>query len=67
MTKGEAYMPKVNISVEAIANAIKNMDSQDLEKLTLLLTDEGKKVLKRKNDIENKIVKSISRDEVFDV
>ncbi|MCP4131464.1 MAG: hypothetical protein GY754_10840 [bacterium] len=57
----------VNISIESIAKIIKKMNKKDLEKLSLLLTDESKKILKRKKEIEDKKVKTLSREEVFDV
>ncbi len=60
-------MPNVNISIETIAATIKHMNKRELETLALLLTDEGKEILKRKNDIQNKRIKTISRNEAFDV
>lgn len=60
-------MPTVDISLEALAEIIKNLSKKDLETLSLLLDDEGKELLKRKREIENKSVKTLSREKVFDV
>lgn len=60
-------MPAVNISVETLAETIRKLNKQDLRVLTLLLSDEGKELLKRKREIENRTVKTLSRKEVFDV
>ncbi|MDY6861735.1 MAG: hypothetical protein SV062_01970 [Thermodesulfobacteriota bacterium] len=62
-------MPQItfNIKVEDLAEVIAGMEKKDLETLLLLLTDEGKELLKRKQDIESDEVKTLSREEVFDV
>lgn len=46
---------------------IDSMNKQEIETLYLLLTKEGKELLERKKDLEHKRVKSLSRDETFDV
>jgi len=60
-------MPKINISIETLAETIKKLDKKDLEALSLLLGDACEELLKRKKDIENKTVKTLSREEAFDV
>lgn len=57
----------VDISVEELAKIINNMSKDDLETLSVILTREDKELLKRKKDIESGKVKTVSRDEVFDV
>ena len=60
-------MPTLTISVETIAETIKKLNKKDLERLTTLLSDMGRELLKRKREIERKKVKPLSREEVFDV
>ena len=56
-----------NIRVEDIAKLITGMERKELETLSVLLTDEGEELLERKQDIENGKVKTLSREEIFDV
>jgi|APFre7841882630_1041343.scaffolds.fasta_scaffold221983_2 hypothetical protein len=62
-------MPQItlDITLDDLAKVIAGMEKRDLETLLILLTDEGKELLKRKQDIESKEVKTLSREEVFDV
>ena len=62
-------MPQItlDITLDDLAKVIASMEKRDLETLLILLTDEGKELLKRKQDIESKEVKTLSREEVFDV
>lgn len=60
-------MPTLTVSLETIADTIKKLNKKELETLTDLLTDKGRELLKRKKDIEQKRVKALSRDEVFNV
>jgi len=62
-------MPQIilDIKLNDLAKVIASMDKKDLETLLILLTDDGKELLKRKQDIELKEVKTLSREEVFDV
>jgi len=60
-------MPTLTVSLETIADTIKKLNKKELETLTDLLTDKGRELLKRKRDIEQKKVKALSRDEVFNV
>ena len=62
-------MPQItlDITLDDLAKVIARMEKRDLETLLILLTDEGKELLKRKQDIESKEVKPLSREEVFDV
>ncbi len=56
----------VNFEIEEIAKAIACMDKRDLETLSIILSDEGEELLERKQDIEGKQVRALSREEVFD-
>ena len=56
-----------NVRVEDIAKLIAGMERKELETLSVLLTDEGKELLERKQDIESRKVKTLSREEIFDV
>ena len=62
-------MPQMtfNIKVEDIAKLIACMERREFETLSVLLSDEGKELLQRKKDIESKKVKTLSREEIFDV
>lgn len=64
--KNDIYIPLADISLEALAEIIKKLNKKDLEDLSLLLGDAGKELLKRKREIENKTVKTLSREEAFD-
>ncbi|MCP4134998.1 MAG: hypothetical protein GY754_28750 [bacterium] len=43
-------MPNINITVESLASAIKQLNKEELEWLTILLTSEGKNPLKNKKE-----------------
>ena len=62
-------MPQItlDITLDDLAKVIASMGKRDLETLLILVADEGKELLKRKQDIESKEVKTLSREEVFDV
>ena len=62
-------MPQMtfDLSVNHIAQIIQSMSSQEIETLYLLLTEEGKELIKRKKDSDSKSVKFMTREEVFDV
>jgi hypothetical protein len=62
-------MPQItlDITLDDLAKVIAGMEKKDLETLLVLVADEGKELLKRKQDIESKEVKTLSREEVFDV
>ena len=62
-------MPQLllDISIHKVAEIIRAMNTPELETLYLLLTDEGKELLSRKQDLELNRVKFLSREEVFDV
>ncbi len=55
----------MNVSVDYIAQAIKAMTRQELETLSLLLTDEGKELLERKRDLLLDRVTFLDHEEVF--
>ena len=61
-------MPEVmvDLSVKHIANLIRSLSQQELETLYLLLTKEGEELLTRKKDLDQKKVKFLTREEVFD-
>lgn len=60
-------MPQLtmNISVDYIAQAINAMTQQELETLTLLLTEEGEELLERKRDLLHNRAVFLSREETF--
>ncbi len=60
-------MPQImmDISVDYIAKVINAMTHQELETLSLLLTDEGKELLERKRDLQLKRVTFLNREETF--
>lgn len=60
-------MPQVmiDLSIDYIAKLINAMNHQEIETLSLLLTEEGKELLERKEDLLLKRVKFLSREEVF--
>jgi hypothetical protein len=60
-------MPQVmtDLSIDDIAKLITAMNHQELETLSLLLTEEGKDLLKRKQDLLLERVKFLSREEIF--
>ncbi len=60
-------MPEVKVTVESLASTIKHLDKKSLEELSLILSKEGNELAKRKSEIKNGKVKSLTRKEVFDV
>ena len=60
-------MPETNITVEYLAKAINHLDRKGLEQLSMLLSKEGKELLKRKKAVENKKIRTLTRSEAFDV
>ena len=62
-------MPQItlDIKVEELAKIISGMEKGDLETLLILLKEEGEELLERAHDIESKKVKTLGREEVFDV
>ena len=56
----------VNIKIKEIAKAIACMEKRELETLSIMLSDEGKELLERKQDIETNRVNTLSKEEVFD-
>ena len=67
--KRRIFMPEVmvNISVKHLAKIIRTMNAQELETLYMLLTKEGKELVKRKKEVEQQAVRLLTREEVFDV
>ena len=57
----------IGITVNEVAKVIKAMNEKEMETLTLLLTNDGSELLKRKKDLELKKVKFLTREEAFDV
>ena len=60
-------MATLSVSVENIADSINKMEKNELETLLMLLSEDGKELLKRKKDIENGKIKGVTREEVFGV
>ncbi len=56
----------VDISVGNVAEIIQSMNTQEIETLYLLLTEEEKELLERKKDLELGRVRFLTQDEVFD-
>lgn len=61
-------MPEItfNIKVEDLARVIAGMPKNDLETLSVLLTNGGNDLLERKTDIVNNRIKTIGIEKVFD-
>ena len=57
----------IQIPVENIAGMINSMDPKELETLCVLLSEQGKELIDRKNDIETESVQLLSREETFGV
>ena len=57
----------IDIPIKDVAHIISKMSSRELETLTLLLTEEGKDLLKRNEDLKSGKVQYLSEDEAFDV
>ena len=55
----------VELSVKDIAKTIKRLSKEDKEELLLLLSEEGKELVKRHRDITQKKVKTLTRSEVL--
>jgi hypothetical protein len=62
-------MPQMtfDISVSNIAEIIRSMNTQEIETLYLLLTEEGKELLERKKDLDLGRVRFLTRDEAFEI
>lgn len=62
-------MPEVmvNLSIQHLAKLIQAMSQQELETLYLMLTDEGKELSKRKQEVEERRIPLLTREEVFNV
>ena len=57
----------IKIPVENIAGMINSMDPKELETLCVLISEQGKELMDRKNDVESGSVQLLSREEAFDV
>jgi hypothetical protein len=62
--QNEVIMPQllVDVSIRKVADIIRTMNPSELETLHLLLTDDGKELLSRKQDLELNRVKFLSRE-----
>ena len=60
-------MPKMTIdmTVEDIADTLTHLSDEERETLLLLLSPEGKELLKRKEEIENGSIATLSHSDVF--
>jgi hypothetical protein len=65
----EIFVPQftIDLSIQRIAEMIQTMNSQEMETLCLLLSQEGKELMERKEDFDLGKVTFLTRDEVFDV
>ncbi len=60
-------MPEVTVSVQNLANTIKKLNKKQIEELSILISDQSKELSSRRNDVLENKVKTLKRDEVFDV
>jgi|WetSurMetagenome_2_1015567.scaffolds.fasta_scaffold1028911_1 hypothetical protein len=62
-------MPELTVAVQVsdVARAIKIMNKEEIETLTLLLTEEGAELLDRKKDFERNKEAFLSPEDVFGV
>lgn len=62
-------MPEVmvNLSIQHLAKLIQAMNQQELDTLYLLLTEEGQELFTRKQDVEERRIPLLTREEVFNV
>lgn len=60
-------MAKIDISVENLANTINKLSKQDIETLLIILNKDGNDLIDRINDVKNKKVKTLSKEEIFGV
>jgi hypothetical protein len=60
-------MAKSTMSVENIANEIKKLNKKQIEELAILISNNNSELISRKDDILQKKVKTLSRDEIFNV
>ncbi len=60
-------MPQLmlDISIDHIAELINSMSQQEVETLSLLLTEDGNDLLERKKDLALNRVQFLTRDQVF--
>ena len=58
---------QIDIPVTEVAKIIESMTREEVETLSLLLTQDGKELLCRKEDLDLKRVAFLSRKEVLDV
>ena len=62
-------MPEMTVAipVNEIAKVIRAMNEEEIETLSLLLSEDAAELLQRKKDLELKKVEFITREQVFDV
>ena len=60
-------MPEVTVSVQNLAQAIKKLNKQQIDELAILISDKSNELSSRKKDIEENKVKTLTRDEIFNV
>jgi hypothetical protein len=62
-------MPEIMVAipVNEVAKVIRAMNEEEIETLTLLLSEDGAELLQRKKDLELKKVEFITREQAFDV
>ncbi len=57
----------INIHLNQIVSIINSMGKEELESLVLLLSEDGKELIKRNQDLKERKVQYLTRDEVFNV
>jgi hypothetical protein len=62
-------MPEMTVAipVNEIAKVIRAMNDEEIETLSLLLSEDAAELLQRKEDLELKKVEFITREQAFDV
>ena len=58
---------QIDIPVTEVAKIIESMTREEVETLSLLLTEDGKELIRRKEDLDSKKVAFLNREEVQDV
>jgi hypothetical protein len=56
---------KIHVSLENLADMIKNLSKGELETLELMVTGDGQEIKKRYEDFKSGKVKSVSEQDVF--
>ena len=57
----------VNVPIHEVAQLINRMSKEEIETLCLLLSEDGKELIERKQDLIAGKTEYLTRDQVFDV